>query len=367
MRNLIRLTLAATVGALAAPAFADSGTIAVTPEAVAAHRAAAAADAASRNQRIRATIPSAAGASPAKAATASTYPGTPLANPFRTYPPSCAADPLPDAVSGPYYSVNVPLWSKNRNTGADVGVETATLTVWRLACSSSGALTPYNVDGEGNALTLMRIERAGNANANNYVLFPRITVGQGNDQSHDVFYSRLRAATEPNTVISDIPFDAAIADAATYVLENYPYVDFGTYYFNYAFTLRIDPVVNNVRSVDLQVPDYAPTQSTYPDAFNPLPFDGYAAAQWVGKTRPGDGLLMQVTEQWSGQGPSATWSRQIVFDLLTRDTNGNPFWLIGSAPFDEGAIRVDADVYYLGANNAQTRWGRAVFSFNHCN
>ena len=94
---------------------------------------------------------------------------------------------------------------------------------------------------------------------------------------------------------------------------------------------------------------------------------GKPAAQWVGKTRPGDGLLLQVTEQWSGTGPDATWSRQIVFDLLTRDNNGNPFWLVGSTPFAEGDISVNADVYYLAANNTPTPWGKAVFSFPNCN
>ncbi len=366
MHPLARLSLATLVGALAAPVFADSGTITVDANVIATHRAAVAADAALRNQRLRQAAPKTAKADGRKAATANVYPGTPHANPLRAYPPSCAADPLPDTPSGAVIvRTRVPLWSKNYDTGQDVGVEYATLTLWRVACSNSGELTPYNFDGDANAITLMRIERASSADTNNYVVFPQITVGQGDDNYHD-YYSRLRAATEPNTVIADIPFDAAIADAATYVLENYPYQDFGTYYYNYAFTLRVDPVAN-VAPVDIQMPDFVATQATYPDAFNPLPFDGYAAAQWVGKTRPSDGLLLQVSEQWSGTGPDATWSRQIVFDLLTRDNNGNPFWLVGSAPFAEGDISINADVYYLAANNTPTRWGAAVFSFPNCN
>lgn len=366
MHPIARLSLATLVATAIAPAFAESGATPADAGTVATHRAAVAADAAVRNQRLRMSAPKTAKADARKAVAANVYPGTPHANPLRAYPPSCAADPLPDTPSGgTVVRTRVPLWSKRYDTGDDVGVEYATLTLWRLACSNSGELTPYNFDGDANAMTLMRIERDSSANKNNYVVFPQITVEQGDDNFHD-YYSRLRAATEPNTVIADIPFDAAIADAATYVLENYPYQDFGTYYYNYAFTLRVDPVAN-VTPVNIKMPDFVATSTTYPDAFNPLPFDGYAAAQWVGKTRPGDGLLVQVSEQWSGTGPDATWSRQVVFDLLTRDNNGNPFWLIGSAPFLEGDLSVSADVYYLAANNAQTRWGSVVLSFPSCN
>ncbi|WP_300617274.1 hypothetical protein [Dokdonella sp.] len=366
MHTLNRLTLALAVGIASNASFAAENTVPLSPADVATHQAAVEAHAERLAQRagIPMAFPAASG-SP-KAVTASARPGTPHANGFRAYPPSCAAVPLPDTPSGPLLTqTRIPLFARNPSTGQSVA-ETVTLTIWRIACSSSGELTPYNGDRGANAMTLMRIQRDASANPNFYITYPLIHVSQ-QGSAFDGDASLLRAAIEPNTVISDTPFSAPLSGGTTFVLENYPYVGSRQFFYNYAFALRVDPVLDGVQPRILEIPGYQPTPSTYPDSAKPRPFDGYAAAQWVGKTRPGDGLLMQVTEQWSGQGPSATWSRQIVFDLLTRDTNGDPFWLIGSAPFDEGAIRVDADVYYLGANNAQTRWGKAVFSFNHCN
>jgi hypothetical protein len=75
------------------------------------------------------------------AATASTLSGPRIANPYRAYPPSCLADPLPDTPSGPFTSFQMPLYS--RDTGGNpVTPETVTVTIWRMACSSSGNLTP---------------------------------------------------------------------------------------------------------------------------------------------------------------------------------------------------------------------------------
>lgn len=366
MQTLTRLTLALAAGVVAVPAVADSNPIPLTPEALKAHEAAVAADVAARSKRVRATAPVQAGEAPAKAAAAvaSTYPGTPHANGFRTYPPSCAADPLPDAPSGPILAQErVPLLAKDGNTGDGVGVEYATLTIWRIACSSSGKTTPYNGDQGPNSMTLMRIQRDANADPNHYASFPLVDVSQDGSPFDDA--SRLRAANEPNTVIADTPFDAAIPDAVTFVLENYPYVGYRSFFYNYPFTLRVDPILNGIAPVDIPIPGYQPSESTYPDAYNPLPFDGYAAAQWTSDAR-NEGLLMQITEQWTGSGPDATYSRQVVFDLLTRDLNGNPFWLVGSALFNEGDISVTSNAYYLADGTDTPAWGKVTFVFPHC-
>ncbi len=370
MHTLSRLTLALAVGITAPCAFAQSDLVPLSAKDIAAHESAAQAHAAAALQRKQVALRQLEASSPAASgavdATASVRPGVLHANGFRGYPPSCGAVPLPDTPSGPILAeARVPLFARNPTSGQAVA-ETVTIAIWRIACSSSGELTPYNGDGGKNAMTLMRIKRDSGANPDFYITYPLIHVTQ-NGSAFDGDRALLRTAMEPNTVVSDIAFSEPLFDSTTLVLEDYPYTNSLHYAFNYPFALRVDPVLNNVSPVLLNVRGYQPTQSEYPDAFKPLAFDGYAAAQWIGKTRTSDGLLMQVAEQWSGTGANATWSRQIVFDLLTRDNNGDPFWLIGSSAFAEGATSVSTDVYYLGKNNAQTRWGRATFTFPHCN
>lgn len=369
MQTLTRTTLALAVGIAATSAFAQVETTPLSAADIAAHESAAQvhAAAAMRNKlALLQPMEVAPSAAESVTATTSVRPGALHANGFRSYPPSCGAVPLPDTPSGPVLAqARVPVFARNPSSGQAVA-ETVTLSVWRIACSSSGELTPYNGDRGKNAMTLMRIKRDSGANPSYYITYPLIHVTQ-NGSSFDSDRALLRAALEPNTVVSDTPFSAPLFDSTTFVLEDYPYTNTDHFAFNYPFALRVDPVLNGVSPVTLSVRGYEPTQSDYPDAFRSLAFDGYAAAQWVGVTRPGDGLLMQVSEQWSGSGANATWSRQIVFDLLTRDNNGDPFWLIGTNSFAEGATSVTSDVYYLGKNNAQLRWGKATFSFPHCN
>src|SRR5690606_1293590 len=85
-----------------------------------------------------------AGAVQAKAMGKARYPGTPMANPYRAYPPSCAADPLPDdsGGNGVILSQDLPLYTKDQNGRA--APETVKVTLWRVACSSGNSKTPYN-------------------------------------------------------------------------------------------------------------------------------------------------------------------------------------------------------------------------------
>jgi hypothetical protein len=170
-----------------------------------------------------------------------------------------------------------------------------------------------------------------------------------------------RIATEPNTVISDVVYNSAIPVSTTYVLENYPYTGSGYFTYSDGFTIRFNPNVSGVTPVDIVVPAYTPSSVPGPD--NTLPFDGYAAAQWY-NTDFNEGLLLQVTEQEQSDGSIV---RQLVFDLLTQDTNGDPLWLVGNAAFDVGQRVVTVDTIYLGPGLAHLPWGQATFQFPDCN
>ncbi len=303
----------------------------------------------------------------AKAMGNARYPGTPMANPYRAYPPSCGSDPLPDASgsTGVILSQDLPLYTKDQN--GRTTPETVKVTLWRIACSSGNTSTPYNANGQAqNAMTLLRFDRAAANEGRSDVIptMPLVRIKQGPTGYGDQA-SLVRVAAEPNTVISETAFDSPIIYSTTYVLENFPFGDDFNHQYNQAFDLLVDPqdTVAGYKTAEFKVPAYAPTQATYPDASAPLFLDGYAAAQWI-KGDTGDGLLVQVTEQYGGDG---SMTRQLVYDLLVRDLDDNPFWLVGSAAFPVGATEVEVAANYLGKSGQLPAWGKAKFRVQNCN
>jgi hypothetical protein len=358
MKSLFRLTLALAAGFAVLPVLAAPAVLAAGDPT---HDAAVA--------NVRAILSKAAtskhdAASHTKAMGTNVYPGTPLANEFRAYPPSCAAWPLPNKSSGGVVSTaRLPLYTRN-SSGQAVAPETVTVTLWRLACSSTGDHTPYNVDGGYNAMTFLRIDRdTGNEGHTDYFpTFPALQVKQGSIDYPDS-ESFVRSAQEPNTFTSDFLFDTPIYASTTFVLENYNFDEGYIHLYNNAFTLRVNPYANNVTPLEFPVADYVPTQSTYPDAFAPLPLDGYAAAQWINTTL-NEGLLIQVTEQLQSNGSTV---RQMIFDLLTEDQNGDPLWLVGNAAFAVGQTSIQMDLIYLGNGLSHNPWGHATVVVGDCN
>ncbi|MFC5489086.1 hypothetical protein [Dokdonella soli] len=363
MNRLTCLTLALAAGVVAFPALATADArVVLSPDAVAAHAAAGAALHTSTQRAAQPANAQSVGAMVPKAMGTNTFPGSPFVNGFRAYPPSCAADPLPDKASGPTYAQRVSLFARDQH-GAGY-VENVTVTVWRLACSSSGTKTLYNPAGAYNGMTLMRIDRDASVDHSRTIFptFPIVMASQ-NGSTFGGTASLVRSAVEPNTVISDTGFDSSVFDSTTYVLENYPYTGSGYFKFSDAFTLRIDPAINGVAPVDISVPDYIPTQATYPDAYNPLFLDGYAAAQWVNMTL-NEGLIVQVPERYDASHPTR---RQLGLDLLTQDLSGNPLWLIGNAAFEIGTVSLTVNLAYLGPGLVQKPWGTAQVTLKDCN
>lgn len=281
--------------------------------------------------------------------------GTPMVDDYRSYPPSCAAYPLPDKPVGTTWSATVPAYAVTNTTST---VENLVVTVWRLPCSSSGQATPYGAAGARHAMTLVRVDRADDAITTVIPLRPRLLMTQGNTE-----FGVIRVALEPNTVVSEVAYAAQMPHSETFVLENYALSGAARFDFNAAFKLNV--LGGTGTSVDINVPAYAPTQETYPDAFAPLPLDGYAAAQWYNPER-NEGIIVQVAEGYDTANPRR---RQVVIDLLTLDTSGKPFWIVGNAAFDPvaGGVRgLDIPAYYLVTNNAIEDWGSVHISLTDC-
>lgn len=313
--------------------------------------------------------PPASAALPAKAAGSTPTVGTPMANAYRAYPPSCASYPLPDKPSGPTYTGSaVGMQPYFAPTGALYfsASETLTATVWRVPCSSSGAAVPYNDAGKPNAMTLVRIDRPDDTVTTTMAMTPQILVIQGSDDATIDPRTNVRVVAEPNTVAADTAYGnpySLLTKSTTYVLENR--ADDKAVHFNFNAAFKLEMLTGmGIATVD--VPAYAPAADTYPDAGKPLPLDGYAAAQYINAER-NEGLIVQVAEGYDSAHPAR---RQVGLDLLTEDADGKPFWIIGSAAFDPaaGGVRdLDVPVSYLGANNASQDWGTAHVVMTHCN
>lgn len=290
---------------------------------------------------------------------------TPSANAFRTYAPSCLAHPLPTQFSGPLYppstSFRVLLAARDVDVDNQFFEEFVNVRLWRIPCSSSGQFF--------DAVTLLAIDRdsANEGNDNRYPLFPGLRVTQGVNRR-----LLVRAAEEPNTVVSHVFADVPLINSGTYVLENFPTADARTarWDFNNQFTLTFLNFFNGDPGQDITVPAYNPTQSTYPTAFQNVPITGYLAGNWYDPAHSGEGMLVQVFDL-----PNTT-RRLFTFAWFTYGTDGRPVWLFGASQFDadsRGPLAVPT-IYQSGGGFAgnfgptaqSTSWGTVTFRFPTC-
>lgn len=308
-----------------------------------------------------------------------------VANSYRAYPASCFSDtlpnpanaiqPLPIASTGPTYSQTITLGTNSQNTSENV-----TVTIFRVACSSSGDKLSYNPDGGYVGATLMRIQRqsAYEGDSQIYPLYPDIRVAQGSITfDNPNFTDYVRVASEPNTVVSDTMVGSPIINSATYVLENYPNPSLGFFYFNNAFTIRFwngyrdsngNPAAGSLFTIS--VPDYNPTAQTYPAAFAPMAVNGYLTGSWYDPTHGGEGMLTQVYDNGDGT------SRTFFAAWYTFDQSGLPFWLVAQASFPIGATQLQnvQVLYATGGGFAggftppiqRNVWGTMNVSFPDC-
>jgi len=325
--------------------------------------------------QARRTALSARTASPASTATSKEL----VSNSYRAYPASCFSDtlpspstaiqPLPVTPSVPTYSRTVTLYEKN---GSQNSSEDVTITIWRVACSSSGDKLSYNPDGGYVGATLMRIQRQSAYEGDNqlYPQYPDIRIAQGNITfDNPNFTDYVRVASEPNTVVSDTMVGSPIINSTTYVLENYPNPSLGFFYFNNQFTIRFDNGYQGGQ-VTITVPDYSPTAQTYPAAFAPMAINGYLTGSWYDPTHGGEGMLTQVYDKGDGL------NRTFFAAWYTFDQSGLPFWLVAQADFPIGTTQLQnvQVLYATGGGFAghftppiqRTVWGTMNVSFPDC-
>ena len=297
-------------------------------------------------------------------AVAQTAAALPRVNPYKAYPPSCIADPVPDQTSGPTYTTTANLAAYDSVNNQTV-LEGVTIRIWRIACSSSDSV---------NAVTLMRIQRQSiyEGDQEVYPLFPVTAIQQGGITYDDPnLRSYARTAVEPNTVITDVLPDTPIVNSTTYILENYANPNSGFFDFNESFGIRFDNLDQNSPYYFINVPAYNPTVGTYPDAFQNIPVSGYLSTSWYNPATSGEGIVMQVYELLGD-----TQNFIVNFTWSAYDPSGLPFWLTGQVTVPRGTRTVTTPMFYVtggglggnaGAADPPTPWGTATLGFSDCN
>jgi hypothetical protein len=358
MHTVSRLILAATLIAPSAFALAESRTPLPDDSGISARILAA--------QR---RIESFAAATESKSASNPAASALPGASPYRVYPPSCLAAPLPDVPSGPTYSTTLNLAAYKQSDNSYL-LEEVTVIVWRIACSSSATPT---------SATLMRIQRDPEHEGDISVmpLFPDMRAAQVDfDFSQDpIFLGAIypRISVEPNTVHSRISAGIALRNSQTFVIEGIAWPTAGRVNFNDVFALSFYTYVRGGPEgyFGLVVPAYAPTPETYPAAFQNLPISGYMSSNWFDPSADGEGIVLQVYERRDAQ-----TNLVVSFSWSAYDPNGNPFWLGGQVDIARGVKSANVPMFYRtgggfagsnGAANPPVAWGTSTVSFPDCN
>jgi len=262
----------------------------------------------------------------------------PVQNPWQAYPPSCLAYPLPEP-SGPMWSVPLEL----ETNGTTDHHETVNVIFWRTPCAG------------GKSALLGKVFRdATSTNKFPQPLFEGVRISQGAVQQHPA-----RLATEPNTVLSYVPFELALSDSVEFVFENDASASVD---YSQAMTLTM---TSTESSRTVSIPAYDEMQ--YPAADLSLQLSGYVTGNWFDPAHGGEGAQVEV-------GAGAGNSRYIVFAWYTYTPGGAPFWLFGQGGFNAGDRMANVTVAYAtgggfaggpGATNAS--WGNVTVEFPDCN
>jgi hypothetical protein len=263
----------------------------------------------------------------------------PVRSPWQAYPPSCLAYPLP-SPSGPTWSVQAPLETSISDSSPH---ETVNFTFWRTPCSG------------GKSALLGRVYRdAAFVNKFPAPLLSGLQISQGAIQNHPA-----RMATEPNTVLSYVPWDLSVSDSLEFVFENDASASVD-------YSKAIDLAINAAeRTVAVSIPAYDKMQ--YSTAALPLQLSGYLTGNWFDPAHGGEGAQIEV-------GAGSGNARYIIFAWYTYDTSGIPFWLFGQGSFNPGDRSANVTVAYAtgggfagGPSATNASWGTLAVEFPDCN
>jgi hypothetical protein len=221
-----------------------------------------------------------------------------VANPDRSYPPSCLSYPLPTTPRG------TPIVLTNTRIGDfdERYDEPMTVTIWRVACSG------------GKSAVLVKFQRAANASTSRFPDVPVPFLTQG------TAVQRLgRLHFEPNTVNSEVIGHSMVGDT-TLVLES---ASGERLDLNQAFRLELGTFLDSGQAAlyAINLPAYSAAQ--HPDGALALEINGHVSGSWYDPNRGGEGMIVEVGERANG-------AKYAGFAWYTYDAQGNPSWIVGN-------------------------------------
>ena len=262
----------------------------------------------------------------------------PVRSPWQAYPPSCLAYPLPPP-SGPTWSVVGEL----ETNGSTDRHESVNFVFWRTACNG------------GKSALLGKVFRdAASVNKFPAPVFEGLRISQGATQDHPA-----RIATEPNSVLSYIPFGVAVSDSLVFVFENDASASLD-------YSQAINVTINAAEaSRSVSIPAYNEMQ--YPTADLALQLSGYLTGNFFDPAHGGEGAQVEI-------GAGAGNGRYIIFAWYTYTPSGIPFWLFGQGGFNAGDRSANVTVAYAtgggfagGPSATNAGWGTLTVEFPECN
>jgi hypothetical protein len=186
-------------------------------------------------------------------------------------------------------------------------------------------------------------------------LFAGLRLDQGPVQGHPA-----RIATEPNTLLSYVPWDLSVSDSLEFVFENDASASLD---YSQAIGLTITGADGHDISVSIPAYDY----SLYPTTDLPLQLSGYLTGNFFDPAHGGEGAQVEI-------GAGAGNNRYIVFAWYTYTPNGLPFWLFGQGAFNAGDRNANVTVAYAtgggfagGSTATNASWGSLTVNFPDCN
>ena len=272
-----------------------------------------------------------------------------LTNPNRLYPPSCLPFPLPTVPQGPVL-LQGPLPFVSVLDGQQKSVFTR---IWRFPCTEQKSAVIMTLHGQ----------------LSDVVEMPRFTVAAIENSLPVADWSSIRLATEGNTLGQDVTV-AAIE----------PGVDVSYVFELAAAEVRV-PNLNEQFAIVAQLSNgnalFPAFPATILRAYQADPGyqwpakspSGFNSGSYFDRSKPGEGLVMQVVELGQLVVVTAYW--------LTYGANGEGVWLAGASPVSSGQPEVRLELYgyrgggFAGAfeqTNAPSpvRWGTIDVQFLSC-
>lgn len=264
----------------------------------------------------------------------------PVTNPARLYPPSCISAPLTSTPYGPGSTGIVSL----RDLVSGLPIST-NLFFWRIPCSVSQSAFVITLGSPVASLLKLPIFKI----------------------RQDAKEWTVRLAHEPNTRYSY----AAIHPGgfiATYVVEilDTEYDSQGAPDLNREFDISVSYSDGALLSEFTRFDAYQ--SSSYANVPSLIPINGRMTGAYYQPGKDGEGILLEVAEAGS--------TSFVVVSWYTFDSQGFPFWLVGSAVYNAGDTSVSVNL--LGKSGgriggqfdpAQLQdlpWGAITLSFPNC-